>query len=102
MMANKLKSKQTELNLDPKSVTFETPEEYHRIFEKYNAAFIEKTKMMQALEDDRQKVIEMLKTLYQSHRKKFGSHEDDEKSINLEEPIDSTDDNVPDSIVVTI
>jgi hypothetical protein len=151
-MANKLKPKEIDLKYDPDSITFETPEEYRRLFEKYNSAFIEKTKMIEMFEDDRQKIveslkavynksitfetqekydsffeehnsefikqttmmqkcqeerhkiIEVLKTLYQNHRVKFGPSEDNEKtkSISSNEPIYSTDDNVPDSIVVTI
>jgi len=103
LMANKFKPKETNLNLNPQSITFDTPEEYRELFEKYNNAFIERTMIMQALEEERHKVIEMLKALYQSRRVKFRLHENNEKSMTLDnDQIDSTDDNVPDSIVITI
>ena len=59
-------------NVDISTLDFESPEEYKRLFDLYNIAFVEKTKMMNSFEEERQKIIDVLKALYQNHRSGSG------------------------------
>jgi hypothetical protein len=66
-----------DLSVDLNNLHFESEDEYRKLFEQYNAAFIQKTQVINSLDEERKKIIEILKVLYENHRMKYGSPDDD-------------------------
>ena len=102
---NKKSIDKSNLNLDPESINSETQEEYNKLFDKYNQEFLEKTKIMQTYEEERQKIIKVMKTLYQCHQTKFESSGNKSSNSNpTTTKIHQNDcnDEPPDNIKITI
>jgi len=85
------------INVDVKTLKFDTVEEYDTVFQKYNEIFIEAAKNVRLLTEYKQELVNVLKDILKLGKEKFGDILEDDLDDELEEADDEDADESSDA-----